>query len=197
MMEIGFWIFLGSFFGVTLVLLVLIQRIRKKANRFSQQVFGTADILDALGSIETEAETTPRSLNGCDSLLLPQILGYFPDYDPALAKTYAREYLIKELGHHTGFTVHNIVIARYLSSAAQKTIVFQAAVSWQEQSKTLQKRFALDYAYILGQAESSVAANCPNCGAPMGYGESECSYCCSRVANVLGNTWRFTQLREN
>lgn len=193
----GLWILLGSFLAVSLVLWIVVHSVRKKLKRFSQQVFGTADILGALEDIETEAETTPRSLNGCDSLLLPRIMRDFPDYDASLAKTYAREYLLKELGHHTGFTVYNIVIARYLPSAAQKTIVFQAAVSWREKDTTLQKRFDLDYAYILAQASSSVAANCPNCGAGLGYGESECAYCGSRVANVLGNTWRFTQLRES
>lgn len=192
-----FWIFLGSFLAMTLVLWIVIWRVRRKMSRFTRQFFGTSSILEAMQTIETEAETSPRSLNGCDSLLLPRIIRDFPDYDASLAKTYAREYLLKELGHHTGFTVYNIVIARYLPSAAQKTIVFQAAVSWREDSKTLQKRFELDYVYILGQADSSVAANCPNCGAALGYGESVCSYCGSRVANVLGNTWRFTQLRES
>ena len=192
----GFWIFLGSFLAISLTLWIVIYCIRRKLMRFSRRIFGTANILSVIKDVETEEETSPRSLNGCDSLLLPQILQDFPDYDPALAKTYAREYLLRELGNHTGFKVHNIVIARYLRSAAQKTVVFQAAVCWREQGKLLQKRYELNYTYILGQSGSSVAANCPNCGAALGYGQSECSYCGSRVANVLGNTWRFTLLRE-
>jgi hypothetical protein len=192
----GLWIFLGSFLAVSLVLWIVVGTVKRKLNRFSQRVFGTGNIINVLEHMQTESETMPRSLNGCDTLLLPRILRDFPDYDASLAKTYARDHLLGELGHHPGFTVHNIVIAQYIPSAAQKTIVFQAALSWKEHNKTLQKRYSLDYTYLLGQAGSSVAANCPNCGAALGYGESVCSYCGSRVANILGNTWKFTELRE-
>lgn len=194
-MEIS--ILLGSFLAVAIVLGIVITGVKRRLNHFSREVFGTPDILDALSDLELETEHIPRSLSGCDNLLLPQILKDFPDFDAVLAKTYARDYLKKQFGNNGDFTVYNIVIARYLSSAAQKTIVFQAAVSWIEQNRKVQKRYELNYAYILPQSDPSIAANCPNCGGALGYGVSVCPFCDSRVSNILGNTWRFTELREN
>ena len=43
----------------------------------------------------------------------------------------------------------------------------------------------------------TVAANCPNCGGAMGYGQAQCSYCGSRVAHVLKNTWTITKIEES
>jgi len=145
-------------------------------------------------SAELELEESPRSLNGCDSLLMPQIQKDFPDYDPELAKTYVRGYLKDQLGHHPGFSIHNVVIAKYLRSGAQKCIVFQAALCWLENGRKLQKRYALNYTYML--PDGTTAANCPNCGGALGYGVQECPYCGSRVVNALKNTWTFTEMKE-
>jgi len=191
------WAFWGCFLAVFLIAVILILRLRWSVRKLSRKVFGTSDILNALEALETEAESRPRSLNGCDSLLLPQILREIPDFDTALAKTYARNHLREKLGHHPGFTIHNVVMAQYLPSAAQKTIVYQAAVCWTEDGKCLQKRYELNYTYLMNQEVTSVAANCPNCGAALGYGETQCHYCDSRIANVMGNTWKFTELRED
>lgn len=146
-------------------------------------------------SSELELEESPRSLNGCDSLLIPQILKDFPDFDGNLAKTYVRDYLKKTLSEHPELTIHNVVIAKYLRSGAQKCIVFQAALCWTEGGKKVQKRYELHYTYLL-QGDSEVAANCPNCGGALGYGVRQCPYCDSRVANVLGNKWTFTEVKE-
>ena len=107
-----------------------------------------------------------------------------------------RDYLKEQFCDQEELTIHNVVINRYLPSAAQKTIVFQAAVSWTEDHQIQQKRFDICYAYLLGQEYSTIAANCPNCGGAIGYGISVCPYCDSRVANVLGNTWYFTEITE-
>lgn len=189
----GLLAFLGAFLAVALIALAA----RKKIRQFSRRVFGKADILEALAQIDSEADMVPRSLNGCDNLLLPKILKDFPDFDVNLAKTYAREYITKKLTARESVVIHNVVIARYLPSGAQKTIVFQAAVSYQENGNVCQMRYDLDYTFLLDQRYASVAANCPNCGAALGYGDIECSYCGSRVANVLGNTWEFTEMRES
>ncbi len=188
---------LGGLISTGIAITVLILYLRRRIRRFSSQVFGKTDILEALSDLDVEAEETPRSLNGCDSLLMPRILADFPDFDAVIAKTYVREYLNKAFGKKDDFTIYNVVMARYLPSQAQKTIVFQAAVSWRENGKRIQKRFELNYTYLLGSNSETVAANCPNCGGALGFGETECPYCGSRVANVLGNTWEFTELREN
>lgn len=144
---------------------------------------------------DLEIDDTPRSLNGCDSILLPQILKDFPDFDVTLAKTYVRDYLKAQLDAHSDLTIHNVVIARYFPSAAHKTIVFQTALCWVESGKKVQKRFELNYTYMV-TGDSEVAANCPNCGGALGYSNTVCPYCDSRVVNALGNTWKFTELKE-
>lgn len=188
--------FLGGFLAVALAITLLVLYIRKKIRHFSRQVFGTTDMLGALKEIDTSSMETPRSLNGCDSLLLPKILKDFPDFDVDLAKTYVRDELKRRFGHLSNFRIHNVVIARYLRSTAQKCIVFQAATCNKENGRTIQRRYDLHYTFILPDHSGSVAANCPNCSAALGFGDTTCSYCGSRIANVLGNTWEFTDVRE-
>ena len=190
------WAFWGGFLAVALVLTVTVLVLRSKIRNFSRKVFGKPDLLEALSEVESIEDNSPRSLNGCDALLLPQILADFPDFDISLAKTYARNYLKDQLRDKQSMTIYNVVIARYLRSATQRTIVFQAALSYYEGSEKQQKRYELDYAHMLSTVSDSVAANCPNCGGALGYGVTTCPYCGSRVANVLGNTWQFTELRE-
>ena len=191
-MEILFWL-LGGFLAVAFGIFCLVKRLRS----FSRSVFGTSDLLKGLESVDSIAEASPRSLNGCDSLLLPQILKDFPDFDIHLAKNYLRQTLTERFGHKPGFRLHNTAIARYLPSGAQKTIVFQAALSWQENGKTQQKRYDIHYTYLLTGSDETVAANCPNCGGALGYGETDCPYCGSRISSILGNTWQFTQFLES
>lgn len=64
--------------------------LRSKLRRFSRRVFGKADLLKALAEVDSVGQDTPRSLNGCDTLLLPQILRDFPDFDAGLVKACAR-----------------------------------------------------------------------------------------------------------
>lgn len=193
-MDIG--LFAGSFAATAIVSYILYRILRRIIRNFSRKIFGNADILEVISELDTEAEQTPRSLSGCDSLLLPKILEDFPDYDVVYAKTCVREYLKARFQECQDFQIHNVVISRYLPSAAQKTIVFQAAVSWLEEGRRYQKRYELNHTFLLDQDALSIAANCPNCGGAMGYGMQECPYCGSRVANVLGNTWKLTELIE-
>ena len=195
-MDMAFWVFLGSFLAVVLVIAGGAMYIRKRFRSFSRRVFGRTNILNALKEIDTSHLDTPRSLNGCDGLLLPQILKDFPDFDVTLAKTYARDELRKRFGHQRGFKIHNVVISQYLRSSAQRTIVFQAATCHREGGRTIQKRYDLYYTHLLSSDSDSVAANCPNCGGALGYGVTACPYCGSRVANVLGNVWKFTEVME-
>lgn len=193
----AFWVFLGAFFAVALLIIGLAMFLRRKIRGFSRRVFGNPDLLDALEEIDTSHLETPRSLNGCDTLLMPQILKDFPDFDANLAKTYARNILRDRFGKRQNFVIHNVVIAKYLRSSVQRTIVFQAATAHRENKQTVQKRYDLHYTHLLSSSsDCAVAANCPNCGGALGYGVTTCPYCGSRVANVLGNAWKFTEIIE-
>lgn len=193
----GFRIFLGVFLAVSLAIWIIYHKVRTKVRRFSRDVFGTANLLDGLRSVDSVADEAPRSLNGCDNLLLPQILTDFPDFDISMVKTQAREALRKKFQDKESFQVHNVVISRYLRAATQKTIVLQAAASCREAGQKRQKRYELQYAYLATGSTETVAANCPNCGAALGYGEAECPYCGSQVGTLQKNTWKFTEIREN
>ena len=192
----GFLAFLGGFVAIGLAICILVHVIKRKLRDFSRQAFGTPDIMKVLKESDMLEDTTPRSLNGCDALLLPQIRQDFPDFDPDLAKTYARNFLRERYGRFASFTIHNVVISKYLRSPAQKTVVFQSAVAYKKNDRLLQKRYELNYTYLLPDVTGSVAANCPNCGGALGMGVTVCSYCGSRVANPLGNNWEFTEIRE-
>ncbi len=192
----GAWAFIGGFAAVIIAVAVIVAVVRHKIRGFSRRVFGNPDLLQALESVDSVADQSPRSLNGCDNLLMPKILKDFPDFDVSLAKNYVRDTLREKYGNLPDFTVYNIVIARYLPSSVQKTIVFQAAASYRENGELRQKRYDLHYTYLLTGSNETVAANCPNCGAALGYGVTVCPYCGSRIANVLSNTWKFTQILE-
>lgn len=198
-MKTGTILFLAVFLGVVAVGGYVYFRMREKVREFSRQAFGTPDLLAGLKNAETEAEITPRSLSGCDSILLPQILADFPDFDPTLAKTYARDALRKHLSDKAEVKIHNVVFARYHRAATQKTIVMQAAAQYRESGRLQQKRYELNYAYVLqGQGgDATAAANCPNCGGAIGFGQKECPYCGSRLAIILEGAWDFTEIRES
>lgn len=191
------WAFWGGFLAVLLALAAGFFTVRRKLRRFSRNVFGTTDLFGALAQVESEEETRPRSLNGCDSLLLPRILGDFPDFDVELVKTYARQALKEHLANQQEVTIHNVVLAQYHRTALQKTIVLQAAVSFRQDGRIRQTRYNLHYAYLLTGSTATVAANCPNCGGAIAYGQTTCSYCGSRVANVLNAAWKFVEIKED
>lgn len=190
------WAFLGGFAAVAVGIAILILIIRKKLRQLSRRMFGTTQVLSALSEIQ-QKEAPPCSLNGCDRIVLPRILEDFPDFDPTLAKTYARDYLRNQLSGVQDLQIHNVVFSWYLSSASQKTIVLQAAVSSREDGQTVQRRYNLSYAYLISTGDETIAANCPNCGGNLGFGDTICPYCNSRVVNVMGNTWKFTELTES
>lgn len=161
--------------------------------RLLQGYGGLSGLLHSVDGVDASA---PRSLNGCDRLLLPKILKDFPDFDIHTAKSYAKDFLREKLGGREGFTIYNVVISQYLPTGAQKIIVFQAAVSYRENGSLLQKRYDMRYSYQLSGSSETVAANCPNCGGALGYGVTVCPFCDSRVASPLGNSWNFTEFEE-
>ena len=177
---------------VILVLLVYwgIYNLRQRIRTHYAPLFQMVSL-----AAKQEREPEPRSLNGMESMVLPLIQQDFPDFDPTLGKNQARTYITGYVGKHSQLTVHNVVIARYLNQSLQKTIVYQAAVSWRDK-ELVQKRYDIYSSYLLPQGEQAVAANCPNCGATLGFGEVECPYCGSRVANPMRMHWEFTHVKE-
>ena len=192
----GTWALLGGFLAMALAITLIALRLKARLRQLSQRIFGHGDVMQVLTQVRSGIEDRPRSLSAMDRLLLPGILRDFPDFDAELAKTYVRNYLKQTFSAKKDLTVYQIVISKYLTSGAQRTIVFQAALSFFEGSQKLQKRYDIHYGHILSGEAPSVAANCPNCGAALGFGETDCPYCGSRVANILGNTWHFTDLIE-
>lgn len=195
----GIIVFLAIFLAVLLFLIGLFFYIRHKIRQFSNQVFGTRDVRQVLENIETTEQEKPKSLNGMDMLYLPRIQKDFPDFNPTMADNYAKEALKEHIGNKDGFHVHNVVIAGYEKTSVEYYIIMQAAVEWKEQGKKVQKRYVLQYSYLVkAQAgEEVVAANCPNCGGAIESLSWEiCPYCDCRLVNVLKNSWKFTQIRE-
>ena len=70
--------------------------------------------------------------------------------------------------------------------------------NFRENGKLLQKRYNLHYSFLLpSESGETIAANCPNCGGAItSTHQKVCAYCGSRLANVMKNTWEFTEVYE-
>lgn len=55
-------------------------KIKNKVRAFSQQAFGTPDIMQGFKNAEIEYEATPKSVSGVTSIYLPKITNDFPDF---------------------------------------------------------------------------------------------------------------------
>lgn len=173
---------------------IAIQRTRRAINSDPLiSLLRTADLTDLQN---LSVEEGPRSLNGFDALLLPQITKDFPDFDKTMAESYVRNGLKEYLKGKKNLCIHNIVIAKYERAATQKTIVYQVAASYDEGGKKHQKRYDIQYVYMIQAQGQNVAANCPNCGGAIGFGDRECPYCGSGVSCVMGNVWAIGRIDE-
>lgn len=157
----------------------------------SQLFYGKGGSLTALSSLSEEG---PRSLSACDSLLLPKIRKDFPDFDEQAIKDAAVQALTDKWGTKPGFQVYNVVISGYHANSVRKTVVLQAALSWREAGQTKQMRSELHATYRLTESSDTTAINCPNCGGALTYGETECSFCGTRVVGAMSN-WNFSKIR--
>ena len=193
----GKWIFAGIFCGIIAVAVIAYYVVRNKVRTFTRSAFGTDNISKIMTDINNDMDSKPKSLSGCDSLMRPKILRDFPDYDFTMAETYVKDHLKEFLGNKKGLNFHNIVIKNYEPSSIQKTIVYQAALEFRKSGQLVQKRYELNYSYIVPRQDAAtVASNCPNCGGALKFGEVTCPYCGSRVVNILGNCWKFTDTYE-
>ena len=148
-----------------------------------------------LSQIETADEERPKSLPNMESMILPQILKDFPDFDLAMTKNQVGDHLKSVYSARPGFMIHDIRLTEYRRRSVKKVVVFQAAVCWRGQ-KLMQKKLevALEFQCIRGK--SNPAINCPNCGATLGFGDLECKYCGTRINDRRDQEWSFTSIRE-
>ena len=186
---------LAVFLAIVVLGLMGFYYVRGRIRRTLRQFTGSGDLGKILNQVQEDAMETPRSLNACEKSVIPRIAQDFPDFDLHMAKTRVREYLQEHYGDRRDYTLYNVVVSDYLDSPLQKSVVFQAALSWVEAQKC-QKRMELKYTYLLKSGSSTVGSNCPNCGATLAYGQRDCPYCGSRVINVQGNNWGITECRE-
>jgi hypothetical protein len=198
----AFWLFFGGFLAVVLVVVILVLVIRREYQKLkssSPALRIVSEFVKGLhsGELDFEVPEEPKSLNRCDSLLIPQILKDFPDFDVDQARSLFKDFIRQRYSGKQAFTIHAIGISRYLRTGIQKTIVMQASVSYTEAGKRRHVRAEADYMYAVDTRDETIAANCPNCGGAIGYGVVVCPYCDSRVANVMGNTWTFKNLTES
>ncbi len=194
-------LFWGAFLGVIAIVIVAIIVITIKIRRLCRKnesariLAGFAKGI-ASGELDFEVPEEPRSLNRCDSLLIPQIVRDFPDFEAERAKNIFRNYVKKHYAKAPDFTIYTVGIAQYLKAGLQKTIVMQAACSYTKGNKKVQIRVEADYIYSVHTDDETIASNCPNCGGAIGYGMVNCPYCGSHVSNVMSNTWEFKNIRE-
>lgn len=192
------WVmFLAIFLGVIAGIVLVALHLRNKLKRYSRQVLGTDDFDAIVDAISEENQVmTPKSVSGMDSILMPQILEDFPDFDADQAKTQAGDYIKTQLSDKQSVKINKIVFSRYHEAESQKTIVMQASVAYQQNDRTVQTRYQFNYSFLLSEGCDTVAANCPNCGGALSFGQRNCPYCGAQVINVMGNTWEFNGFRE-
>ena len=180
------------------VIIYVFLTVRNKIRSISRMAFGTTDIIKGFKRSEEKYKSKPKSLSGMDTFVLPRVIEDFPDFNVDLAKSYAKDALEKHLKNPDGFYVHNVVLRDYKDYNNEKTIVMQAAVEYNDKDgEKTQKRYSLNYTYLLVGNGYADGANCPNCGAAASVtGSQVCEYCGSRVAEVLKNTWKFTDIVE-
>lgn len=211
----GLFFLIGIVIAVIAIIIIVFQikkAIRRGVQRFRSSAVG--QVVSAINEVNRSGgsgnsfaigrgqalveEEGPRSLSGCDTLLLPKITKDFPDFDPTQAENIIRDTVVKHLQGKANVKIYNIVIARYEAAGVQKTIIYQAAASYSKSGTTVQKRYDVHYAYrVKNQNGESVAANCPNCGGVLVVGETECSFCGSRVYNALDQAWSVEQILES
>lgn len=117
--------------------------------------------------------------------------------------------------HFQNIKIHRTEISAYRKAKGRCSIVFQTAVQynyWAEQNgqviegardKLRQSKYNVELIYIQDRdvvensADSGMAMNCPNCGAPLPkLGAKKCAYCDSPVVEFNIRTWNFSDVQE-
>lgn len=183
-------------------------------------------LIDEIKTADEKARTTPRSLTSVESLLLPQVLKDFPEYNSAViaqrVKTDARLYyesaaageLLYKNGVSTalrenirlpenvkgGIIVHKVALTAYNKSQRDRLITYQAAVQYDTKDDDVnQVRLNLQYiaAYTNDFQNEIKVIKCPNCGAPVpSVGDKVCRYCGAALRVSAGQGWVLVDVHE-
>lgn len=117
--------------------------------------------------------------------------------------------------HFLNIRIHRTEISAYRKAKGRCSIIFQTSVQynyWLEENgqvkdgardKLHQSRYDVELIYIQDRdvvenvADSGLAMNCPNCGAPLPkLGAKKCAYCDSPVMEFNIRTWNFSDVQE-
>lgn len=117
--------------------------------------------------------------------------------------------------HYRNPKIHRTEISAYRKAKGRCCIVFQTAVQynfWSEKGGQIaegdkerlrQSKYDVELIYIQDRdlventADSGLAMNCPNCGAPLPkLGAKVCAYCDSPIVEFNIRTWNFSDVQE-
>lgn len=115
--------------------------------------------------------------------------------------------------HYKNIKIHRTEIKAYQKRKGRCSIVFQSAVQYYffrkkdgqvtegAEDRLVQTRYNVEMIYIQdrdvveNQADSGLAMNCPNCGAPLpGLGAKKCLYCDSPIVEFSIRIWNFSDV---
>lgn len=206
-MELAGMFFLGGMLVVAIAIIALVvfivskvNKVKREVKKISRMAFGTEDIVKGFQNAELEAQQTPKSLSGMDSILLPKIKQDFPEFNVDVAKNDVRQELKKYLKNKQSVKIHNVVIRDYKKHKFESVIVMQASAEYIENSRKLQKRYNFNYIYTLAGSlkDTNIAAVCPNCGGPVSDTSlANCEYCGSRLVNLIEQSWKVKDIVES
>ncbi|MGN0438236.1 MAG: zinc ribbon domain-containing protein [Lachnospiraceae bacterium] len=77
--------------------IVIYVKISTKIKRVSTELFGTSDVTEVATQLKQEQATTPKSVSGMTTLLLPKITSDFPDFEYNQMKVRAENVLTSYL----------------------------------------------------------------------------------------------------
>lgn len=180
---------------ITVTPIIIITTAIKKAK--SDRMFKA--VLEALTNSKgfQQFDDRPRSLNGCESIYLPEIRKDFPDFNTTSVYTDAKRALEELLSDKKSLKIHRVVISGYDRTLYEKTVILQAALQYEENGLLLQKRYIMLYSYFLNKNGTTLTSNCPNCGAPISDSSLKaCPFCNSLLVNPLGGEWKFADIEE-
>lgn len=117
--------------------------------------------------------------------------------------------------HFKNIKIHRTEIKAYRKIKGRCSIIFQSAVQYNHfkkrggvvtegaENRLKQSRYNVEMIYIQdrdmieNQADSGLAMNCPNCGAPLPkLGAKKCLYCDSPITEFNIRIWHFSDVEE-
>lgn len=198
--SIGGMLFLAGVIILVVAVSTAVRKVKRQVREFSQMAFGTDSLVEGFKKTEVEAQQTPKSLAGMDSVFLPRILKDFPEFNVDVAKNDVRSELRNHLKAKQAVKIHNVVIRDYKKHKFESVIVMQASAEYIENSRKYQKRYNFNYVYALlgAENETNIAAVCPNCGGPISDTSlANCEYCGARLVKLIEQSWKVKEIVES